>query len=685
MINLKKNKDNFDFITLEYKRDIHRIAFLSVIFIILTLALFVASLEIHSHIGHWVTIISVIAMVCVIVLFFFGLFYAENKRKNLLKYIETFSFSTENTTRAAVLSYPDPIVIVDETGSIKWYNPAFAEMCSRGNLFGIKIQEIFPSIRLSAFLDEGSARREFSYGGRDFILTGESSTTINNGSAVTMIGLSFNDVSEITRLIKKIDEKRCVVCTAVIDNYDEVFKETPTTNHGALLGDIERCINMWVEKGNGFYRRYERDRFIILFEAASFEVLKEEKFAVLDAVKEINQQNKIPVTLSIGVGAVDDDLKENDRLSVLALDMALGRGGDQAVMKTDDGYVFFGAKSLGVEKTTKVKARVVAKSLGDLIDRSSKVMIMGHKNSDFDSFGAAVGLFRAVMDRNKNAYITMDRTRNNVLPVLNDLMIQQEYAERIISYERAIALADSQTLLIVVDTHRPSMVEYPELLNKIGKIAILDHHRRSEEFIEDAELTYHEPYASSACEMVAEILQYISDNQNLSVQEAEALYCGIYLDTKGFTFKTGARTFEAAAYLRKMGVDPIGVHKLFRNDLNMYIQKSKVISGAKVYRNNIAIAVCDESSKSNIQLVVAQAADELLNINEIEAAFVLANVSNRIIISGRSLGAINVQVILEKLGGGGHITIAGAQLENSSLTIAELKLHNAIDEVLFEQ
>ncbi|MEE1047080.1 MAG: DHHA1 domain-containing protein, partial [Clostridia bacterium] len=229
----------------------------------------------------------------------------------------------------------------------------------------------------------------------------------------------------------------------------------------------------------------------------------------------------------------------------------------------------------------------------------------------------------------------------------------------------------------------PGMVEYPELLTRINRVALIDHHRRSEEFIENAELTYHEPYASSACEMVTEILQYINDKQTLSVQEAEALYCGIYLDTKAFTFKTGARTFEAAAYLRKIGVDPIGVHRMFRNDLDMYILKSKVISGAKVYRNNVAIAICEEPSK-NIQLVVAQAADELLNINGIEASFVLARVSNRVIISGRSLGAVNVQVILEKLGGGGHITIAGAQLENSSLTIAELKLQNAIDEVMFD-
>lgn len=680
---MKVSKNNKDFINAEFKRDMFCIAVFGVLFILLGFILLFISLRIYTNIGSIIALVSVMDIVCGVVLLVFGILYTIRKKQNFQRYIETFSFSTENITRAAVLSFPDPIVVVNSSGIIKWYNPSFVELCGKRNLFGTKIQDIFPAVRLTVFLECGEGIQEFSYNGRDFILTGEVASSSDGTTSETVIGLSFSNVSEIARLNKKLDEKRGVVCTAIIDNYDEVFKETPNSNHGSLIGDIERCVSLWAEKGNGVYRRYERDKYIMLFEAANFETLLDEKFTILDDVKEINQGNKIPVTLSIGVGATEGDLKENDRLSTIALDMALGRGGDQAVVKSDDGYAFFGAKSLGVEKTTKVKARVVAKSLCRLIDSHSKVVIMGHKNSDFDSFGASVGLFRAVMDRNKSVYIAMDRVRNNAGEILHDLLIQPEYAEGIISYDRAASVVDGDTLLIIVDTHRPSMVEFPELLGKAGSLALIDHHRRSEEFIENLALSYHEPYASSACEMVAEVLQYMSDEQGLSVQEAEALYSGIYMDTKGFTFKTGARTFETAAYLRKMGVDPIGVHKMFRNDLDMYIQKSKVISAARVYRNNIAIAVCEEPCK-NVQLVVAQAADELLNINNIEASFVLANVSNRIMISGRSLGGINVQVILEKLGGGGHSTIAGAQLENSSLTIAELKLHNAIDEVLFE-
>lgn len=650
----------------------------------LLLMLYINKDEIPGSLITGISIISIITGVSTLIL---GKASIKASSKNLRKYFDELSFGVESAAKAALLSFNDPLVVVTKTGIIRWNNPAFSELCSKEELFGIKLADIFPSIRISAFAETTNGIRnitqDFSFSGRDFILIGTPVTTVHGSTEETLISLIFSDISDITALQTHLEEKRTVVCTAMIDNYDEVLRETPNSSHGALVGDIERCIGLWVEKGEGFYRRYERDKFVILFEAAKFEVLLSEKFSVLNDVKEIDQGNRIPVTLSIGVGTSEGDLLENDRVSLAALDMALGRGGDQAVMKSENGYAFFGARSLGVEKTTKVKARVVANGLCSLTDQSSKVIIMGHKSSDYDSFGAAVGLFRAVRNRNKNAYIALDRAHNNVGEILSDILIHREYAEGIIPFERAMNLIDDNTLLIVVDTHRPNMVEYPELLERAKNIVLIDHHRRGEDFIENVALIYHEPYASSTCEMVTEILQYMDDTQSVSVQEAEALYCGIYLDTKAFTFKTGARTFEAAAYLRRIGVDPVGVHKIFRNDLAMYVQKSRVISNAKVYRDNIAIAVCDENAK-NIQLVVAQAADDLLDISGIEASFVLASVGSRIIISGRSLGMINVQIILEKLGGGGHITIAGAQLENNSLTLAELKLHNAIDEALFE-
>ena len=682
MIKMKISKNSINLINSEFKQIMRNVILSGVVLITVGIVLLMISTEIYRYrpVIFAIAVLSIAAGVASILI---GAIFIKKRKKRMIEHIAGFSFGVEGTIKTAIMSFPDPIVVVTTTGSIQWYNPAFARLCGREKLFGMGISEIFPAIRLSDFTEKSGSRQQFSYNGKDFILTGELVSISDEDKNSQMLGLSFADISDLTYLQKQFEEKRCVVCTAFIDNYDEVLRETPNANHGSLIGDIERCISLWVERGEGFYRKYDRDKFLILFEAAKFEVLLNEKIAVLSDVKEVEQQNKIPVTLSIGVGATDGDLMENDRVSQVALDMALGRGGDQAVVKTENGYIFFGAKSLGVEKTTKVKARVVANGLCKLIDAASRVIIMGHKESDFDSFGAAVGLFRAARSRGKLAYIAMDKERNNVGEILPDILMENEYADGIIHFDRAMGLIDDNTLLIVVDTHRPKMVEYPEILTRVKNIALIDHHRRSEEFIEDTALTHHEPYASSTCEMVTEILQYMDDTQILSVSEAEALYCGIYMDTKAFTFKTGARTFEAAAYLRKIGVDPIGVHRLFRNDISMYIQKSKVISNARVYRDNIAIAVCDEISK-NLQLVVAQAADDLLNISGIEASFVLASTGNRVIISGRSLGAINVQVILENLGGGGHNTIAGAQLENNSLSMAELKLHNAIDAVLFE-
>ncbi len=679
---MKISNKSEELIKYEVKAYINNFIICSLILIVLGAVVFLCTLNIYPK-TQYVYLIDILALASVLIgfiLILVGVITSFRKKRELQAHIESFSFCVEDVTKAAVMNFHDPIVIVSENGSIQWYNKEFLAISGREGLFDARLQEILPAVRLSDFMGEKKSVQSISYNGKDYMITGECSAVDDSSS---IIAIMFSDVSEATRLYTEIDEKQSVVCNVIIDNYDEVLKETPTTNHSVLLGDVERCISLWVDKGEGFYRKYERDKYIILFEKAKFDILLAEKFSILNDVKEIDHQNKIPVTVSLGIGMDSNDIRENDRMSISALDMALGRGGDQAVVKSDEGFFFYGAKSLGVEKTTKVKARVVAKSLCSLIDKASNVIIMGHKASDFDSFGTAVGLFRTVLNRDKKAYIALDRNRNNIGTLFKEVLIQSEYNEGIISQDRALSLINDNTLLIIVDTHRPSMVEYPELLNRTENIVLIDHHRRSEEFLENLKLTYHEPYASSASEMVTEVLQYMDDEKGLSLLEAEVLYCGIYLDTKGFTFKTGARTFEAAAFLRKMGVDPVRVHKLFRNDISMYIQKSRAISQTKIYHDNIAITVYDQPAK-NLQLIVAQTADDLLDISGIEASFVLANNGNRIIISGRSLGSINVQVILEKLGGGGHSTIAGAQLENSSLTIAELKLRNAIDEVLFE-
>ena len=629
--------------------------------------------------------LGIVQMSVAVLIFVIGYWNVRKHRRRFLDYLENFSFSSENTIKTAILNFNSPVVVTAESGSVRWYNPMFSNMVGKRHLFGEYLQDLLPQFQISRFVeDDNPSPEEVEYKGRTYTVSGKVVRTAQEGKTDALLGLCFTDITDEKAFRKTFEEKRLVECIAIIDNYDEVFKETPNTNHGALIGEIDRCISTWVEMAHGILRRYERDKYFILFEYGYFEQLIKEKFSVLSVVRNIQMENKIPVTLSIGVGIQGETLQENDKMARLALDMALGRGGDQAVVKNPYAFSFYGAKSREIEKGSKVKARVVAHALREMIDQASNVIIMGHKSGDMDSLGAAIGLFRVVKSRGKNGYIALNRASTNAKILLSHFTEMPEYDSSIISGERALNLMDDKTLVIIVDTHRPSMVEYEKVLKESESVVLIDHHRRSEDFIENAVLTYHEPYASSTSEMVTEIIQYIQDTQRLNVKEAEALYSGIYMDTKGFTFKTGVRTFETAAYLRRLGVDPVNIKRLFRNDISLYVQKSKIITHAKVYRGNIAIAICENESR-DLQVVVAQAADDLLNIAGIEASFVLAKVGNKIIISGRSLESVNVQVILEKLGGGGHITIAGAQLENSGLAAAEAKLKFAIDEVLFDE
>ncbi len=631
--------------------------------------------------GH-VWVLGMIEVLVAIGTFVAGIFLANRRKRYLINQLENFCLGVEESTRAAVLNFPEALVVTNHEGMVQWYNRRFQKMVGREVMFDEYIQDLLPDFQFSRFAEQTCViSEEYSHDNHPYLVTGQTISVNRTGEKLGMMGLYFTDLTREKMMLQKMADKKIVVCAALIDNYDEVFKGTPNNSHGALIGEIERCVSNWVSQGGGISVRYERDKFLILFEAAKFEPLWKEKFTILDQVKEIEQGNQIPVTISIGVGQNKDTIAENEDLARTALDMALGRGGDQVVVKTEVGFHFFGAKSREIEKSTKVKSRVVAHSLRDLAERASRVFLMGHRNADADSLGAAVGLFRMMRAQKVEAYIALNREHNNVQPILQKLRQESEYNERILGEERVLDLLDEESLLIVVDTHRPSMVEFPAVLRNCKNVVLIDHHRRSEEFIEDTVLSYHEPYVSSSSEMVTEILQYVEIGQSLSSLEAEALYSGIYLDTKGFTFKTGARTFEAASYLRKRGVDPVNMRRIFCNDMGSYIQKANIISGAQIYRSNIAIAMCTEKY-ADTQLMVAQAADDLLNIRGIEAAFVLATEGNRIIISGRSLGTINVQVILEKLGGGGHITIAGAQIASESLDMAKAKLQEAIDEIV---
>ena len=612
----------------------------------------------------------------------FEIYYINKSQREFVSFIEHLNFCLNDNSRGTLFNYPAPLVITDMSGDITWYNENFKKIVGVDELFGKSLQEIIPQLQAGRFAeDEEMSHINLSIGENHYEVWGNVAHSHKSSKRDDLVVLYFIDKTAEIGAIKLREDERMIECIVIIDNYDEVLKETEDSKHGALLGEIEQKINEWVALGNGILRKYERDKFIVFFSNKNFEKIMENKFAVLDEVRAINHENKIPVTLSIGVGKAGEDVAESDKFARLAIDMALGRGGDQVAIRDSENFTFFGAKTREVEKRTKVKARVVAHALRELVDHSNKVIIMGHANSDMDCIGAAIGLFKAVKSRGKEAFIVTNTASSNASFLINEFTALPEYEDAFISSEQALNIFNMDSLVVVLDVHRPSMVECPELLKHAKEIVLIDHHRRSEDFIENAVLVYHEPYASSTCEMITEILQYIQEGQRLTKQEAEALYAGIFMDTKGFTFKAGVRTFEAASYLRRMGVDTVNVRRLFKTDIKNCIAKADIIKSATVYRDNIAFSYLYEECP-NMSVTVAQAADEMLDISGIEASFVLAKNGNRVLISGRSLDSINVQVILEKLGGGGHITIAGAQLDDVTVEEADDMLKAAIDEVL---
>ncbi len=613
----------------------------------------------------------------------FEVFHVQKSQKEFLKYTQHLDFCLNDNSRGSLLNYPAPLIITDMDGKINWYNDWFNLAVNEEDIYGRDVHQLIPDISISKLLEnDEKSHIKLTIGENHYEIWGNV-VGGRKGQSNSLVVIYFIDKTEEVRIAKLREDEFIIESIVIIDNYDEVLKETPDTNHGALIGEIEQKVNAWVALGNGVMRKYERDKFFVFFSNKEFEKILGNKFSVLDEVRNINHENKIPATLSIGVGKSGADISENDKFARLAIDMALGRGGDQVVIRDNVNFTFFGAKTREVEKRTKVKARVVAHALRELVDHSSKVLIMGHSGSDMDSMGASIGLFKAVKSRNKDAYIVVDAEKTNAKMLVQEFKTIPQYEDAFISGEHALNIYENDTLVIVVDVHRPGMVECPELLQHAKNVVLIDHHRRSEDFIENAMLTYHEPYASSTCEMITEILQYLQDNERLTKQEAEALYAGIFMDTKGFTFKAGVRTFEAASYLRRMGVDTVNVRRLFKTDIDCYVAKAEIISSAVVYRDNIALSYLYEECP-NMAVTVAQAADELLNISGIEASFVLAKQGNRVLISGRSLEKVNVQVILEKLGGGGHITIAGAQIEDADIERADELLKEAIDEFFSE-
>lgn len=484
--------------------------------------------------------------------------------------------------------------------------------------------------------------------------------------------------------VKISDEYKSIVSLIFIDNYDEVLDTLEEFRHPLIIAIVDRKIKKMAKDLGGIISKFEKDKYIFIVSQDKLEDLKENKFCILDSVREIDMGNTLPLTLSIGIGMNGLNLDENMEFARSSIDLALSRGGDQVVIKDVENYYFFGGHSKEVERNSRVRARVKAYALTELIEGASNVIIMGHKNVDLDCMGAGIGVYSIVSSLEKHCKIVLNNVTSSV-SALHERVIQDEkYSDVFIKSDKALKLINRKTLLIVVDVYKGSLCECPELIEKVKKIVVFDHHRKGVEYIEKAVLTYHEPFASSTCELITEMLMYIDKQIQIKQVEADAILAGIIVDTKNFAFKTGIKTFEAAAFLRKKGADTVRVKKLFKNSLDVYIARADVVKGMEIYREDLAISVFN-ADIDNPLLVVAQACDDLLNIDNIYASFVLCKNGEGVYISARSFGEINVQIIMEKLGGGGHQSMSATQIKNTTIEEAKTYLKQAIDSYFKEE
>ena len=578
-------------------------------------------------------------------------------------YVKSLSHSPHGDEAGALSKFPLPIVMLQIDGTIIWCNSLFNNMLGEKHLTDAPITDFVHDFDLALFKKEDSSLSyDLELNGRYYHIFGNI-TRAKYMPDNHLVVLYWDDCTDYEKIKQKYYREKPVCASIVIDNYEDVMQDTPNADKPKLTAAIEERLEKFAEENNGVIQKHEKDKYIMFIQKQYLDKMIEKNFDILDSIREISVGNKMAPTLSIGVGMGSDDISQNEAYSHSALDMALGRGGDQAIIKDEDQYYFYGGKTQEIEKRTRVKSRVIALAVRELILSSESIMIMGHKNADIDVLGSAMGLHRAIVNCGKEAKILMGTYNETVQRMISKL--DSQYDGVFIRRQVASELVNKNTLVFVIDTHKRSLVEEEHLLNVSEKVVLIDHHRRSADFIDNAVITYHEPYASSTSELVTEVIQYMDQSPNLSSLEAEALYAGIYMDTKNFTFKTGVRTFEAVSYLRRAGVDTGEIKKLFRMDYSSVIKKMAIIENAHMTMDSYMISIC-EKTDDDMQTIVAQAADDMLNITDVRAAFVICDMNEFITISGRSFGDVNVQVILEMLGGGGHLSIAGAQISGKT-------------------
>jgi len=612
---------------------------------------------------------------------------------------ELISFATQYGTvqRKLLNEFEVPYVLMDYSGKVLWVNEQFTELTGKTKAFHKSITSIFPSITREMIQkqeddsDIDISWKEKIYRGAikkiyfdELEETGSMIQIERTDQFLTVLYLF--DETELKTYMRENQDQKMVVALAYIDNYEEALESIDDVKRSLLTALIDRKVTKYFSSVDALVRKIEKDKYFIVLKKMNLKKLEEDKFSILEDVKAVKAGNEMAVTLSVGVGDNGISYNQNFEYSRMAIDLALGRGGDQVVIKDGEDISYYGGKSRQVEKMTRVKARVKAHALREMMESREKVMIMGHNITDVDAFGAAIGIYCAARVLGKHAQIVINEVTTSLRPLKEFFTEEKGYpADLFIQSEEALQVVDKNTLVMVVDTNRPNYTECPGLLNKTKSIVVFDHHRQSSDVIENPVLSYLEPYASSTCEMVAEVLQYFSDNIHLEPHEADCIYAGILIDTNNFMTKTGVRTFEAAAYLRRCGAEVTRVRKLLRNDMGAYKARAEVVRHAEVYRGAFAISVCQAADQLESPTIVgAQAANELLNIIGIKASFVLTEYQGKIYVSSRSIDEINVQLIMEKLGGGGHLSVAGAQLSNVNAEEAKRMIQKTIDIMIKE-
>ena len=656
---------------------------LTILLVIMDILVFI----VNAKAGTLVSVFVAVYILIVVFLYF-------HSRAVIMNELISFATQYGQVQKVLLKEFIVPYALLDNNGKILWMNDAFAKLCGKTRRYRKGVTNLFPDLTKDKLPKENEAEVTFQYDGKDYraimrtmsiqrLL--EESGLIETEGHNDLTALYLFDETEMNQYIRQKEDEKLVTGLLYLDNYEEALNSVEEVRRSLLVALIERKLNKYFGEVDGLIKKLEKDKFILVMRQRSLEELKKNRFNILEDVKTVNIGNDMAVTISIGIGINAPTYSQNYEYARIAIDLALGRGGDQVVIKDRDQMTYFGGKSQQMGKSTRVKARVKAHALREFMVSKDKVVVMGHKIPDVDSIGAGIGIYRAAKSLNKKAHIVVNNPTMSVRPIIESFRDNQDCDENMfISSDEARDIVDDNTVVVVVDTNKPSYTECEDLLHMSKTIVVLDHHRQGSEVIQNAVLSYIEPYASSACEMVAEILQYFSDDIRIYNIEADALYSGIIIDTNNFTSKTGVRTFEAAAFLRRCGADVTRVRKMFRDDLQSYRAKAEAIRHVETYKGCFAIAVCPTEGVDSPTVVASQAANELLNIDSVKATFVLTDYQNKIFISARAIDEVNVQLIMEKMGGGGHINMAGAQLPGATIDEAIGQLKETIDQMIKE-